>query len=301
MPDSSLVSILDASEGSKKFPKKSGINDKNLGVRSTNTYAPVIELLRFITPFGVGHFSQDDNSKRKPVYIPKWEEEVVWEQDVSHLLNVLDNSFIVGVWIDSWTKEGYLIDLSLHYSNRPNKRVKTKSLVNTISYVNGQSLPEFFAEESLNQSFSFDKPVKNVKLHYITTGHGGHSGGDEFSKRSNRIQIDDKLLLDFTPWRDDCASFRRFNPSAGVWLKKDSAAYIDFEAKKYKVKEIEERIASSDLSRANWCPGSKVDPIVIELGDMREGGHTIRIDIDAAKAEKNKYNHWLVSAYLTYD
>ena len=24
--------------------------------------------------------------------------------------------------------------------------------------------------------------MKNVKLHYITTGHGGHSGGDEFIK-----------------------------------------------------------------------------------------------------------------------
>ena len=299
--DPELISILDVSEGEKIFPKKSGIDGGNLGIRKTKGYEPVIELLRFITPFGVGHFSQDEDAHRKPVYIPKWEEKVEWERDISQLLQVVDNSFYIGVWIDSWTKEGYVLDLSLHYSNRPKKQVRIKSLINTVSYVDGQSLPEFFATNELDQHFSFDKPVKNVKLHYITSGHGGHSGGDEFSKRSNRLILNDELLLDFVPWRDDCASFRRFNPSSGVWLKKDSASYIDFEAQKYKVKQIEERIASSDLSRSNWCPGAAVDPIIVELGDMKAGDHKMRIEIDASPAEKDKYNHWLVSAYLTYE
>lgn len=301
LSDPNQISILDVSEGKKKFPINTGINEGNLGIQSSKNYSPVIELMRFITPFGVGHFSENDKGHRRPVYIPNWEKEIVWEQDISHLLEIVDNSFVIGVWIDSWTKEGYLIDLSLTYSNRPNKIVKTKSLINTVSYVDGQSLPEFFAEGPLEHKFHFDTPVKNVKLHYITTGHGGHSGGDEFSKRANRIRLDNKLLLDFTPWRSDCASFRRFNPSSGVWLKKDSAEYIDFQAHKYKVKEIEERIASSDLSRSNWCPGSKVAPVIVELGDMKEGDHRLSIDIDAARAEKNKYNHWLVSAYLTYE
>ena len=257
--------------------------------------------MRFITPFGVGHYSKEQNSHRKPVYIPEWEKEVVWETDISHLLKVVTNHFYIGVWIDSWTKEGYSIDLSLHYSNRPDKLVHVKTLINTVSYIEGQSLPAFFADSMLEQDFSFDKAVKNVKLHYITSGHGGHSGGDEFSKRSNRLKIDKRTVLDFVPWRDDCASFRRFNPSSGVWLKKDSASYIDFEAKKYRVKEIEERIASSDLSRSNWCPGSIVEPVIVELGDMNAGSHKLIIEIDASPAEKDKYNHWLVSAYLTYE
>ena len=109
------------------------------------------------------------------------------------------------------------------------------------------------------------------------------------------------MVLDIEPWRDDCASFRRFNPTSGVWLKKDSAAYIDFEARKYLVKEIEERIASSDISRSNWCPGSTVDPIVVELGDMEAGKHELKIGIGATKADNDKLNHWLVSAYLTYE
>ena len=299
--DPALISIIDVAEGNKEFPLASGIDGAFLGVRKTNDYEPVIELMRFITPFGVGHYSEEENAHRKPVYIPEWEKEVVWEADISHLLKVVTKHFYIGVWIDSWTKEGYNIDLSLHYSNRPDQLVHVKPLLNTVSYVKGQSLPEFFANGNLEQGFNFDKAVKNVKLFYITSGHGGHSGGDEFSKRSNRLTIDKRVVLDFVPWRDDCASFRRFNPSSGVWLKKDSASYIDFEAKKYRVKEIEERIASSDLSRSNWCPGSIVEPVIVRLGDMKAGDHKMTLEIDASAAEKNKYNHWLVSAYLTYE
>ena len=295
------ISIIDISKGEKSFPASSAVKERYVGVKAVDDYKPVIELLRFMTPFGVGHFSNDVDTHRKPVYIPKWEDKVVWERNISHLLELVDNTFYVGVWIDSWTPEGYKVDLSLSYSNRANKIVKVKPLVNTISYVDGQVLPDFFAETELVQGFSFDKKVKNVKLHYITTGHGGHSGGDEFIKIKNTLSINKNVVLDIEPWRDDCASFRRFNPTSGVWLRKDSAAYIDFEARKYLVKEIEERIASSDISRSNWCPGSAVDPIVVELGDMEAGVHELKIGIGATKADKDKLNHWLVSAYLTYE
>ena len=295
------ISIIDVSKGEKEFPTASTIEEKFKGVKATDNYKPVVELLRFMTPFGVGHYSNDKGKHRKPVYIPKWENEVVWENDISQLTSEVSNTFFVGVWIDSWTKEGYSVDLSLIYSNRPRKTVQVRSLVNTIPYVNGQSLPDFFANSALEQNFKLEKNVKKATLYYLTTGHGGHSGGDEFIKIKNSLRFNNKLVLDTIPWRDDCASFRRFNPTSGVWLKKDSASYIDFEAKAYKIKEIEERIASSDLSRSNWCPGSYVKPYVVELGDLNAGKHTIQISIPATAAYEDKLNHWLVSAYITYE
>ena len=60
-------------------------------------------------------------------------------------------------------------------------------------------------------------------------------------------------------------------------------------------------MASSDLSRSNWCPGSMVEPFIIHIGDLEPGSHQIEIAIDAAQAEKEKYNHWLVSAYLIFE
>jgi len=295
------ISIIDISKGEKEFPIASTIDEKFKGVKATDNYKPVVELLRFMTPFGVGHFSNDKGKHRKPVYIPTWENEVVWEHDISQLSSLVNSTFYIGIWIDSWTKEGYKVDLSLIYSNRPRKTVKVRSLINTISYVNGQSLPDFFANSTLEQSFELEKNVKKATLYYLTTGHGGHSGGDEFIRIKNSLRFNNKLVLDTVPWRDDCASFRRFNPTSGVWLKKDSASYIDFEAKAYKIKEIEERIASSDLSRSNWCPGSYVKPFIVELGDLKAGKHTIQISIPATAADDDKLNHWLVSAYITYE
>ncbi|MGK0252669.1 MAG: hypothetical protein ACI9OE_000113 [Mariniflexile sp.] len=295
------ISIIDVSKGVKEFPKASYIYEKFSGVLATENYEPVIELLRFMTPFGVGHYSNDEGKHRKPVYIPNWEKQVVWEQDISHLKKLITSTFYIGVWVDTWTKEGYEFDLDLIYSNRPRKTVKVQSLANTIPYVNGQSLPEFFANVPLEQTFEFPNNAKNVKLYYTTTGHGGHEGGDEFIKIKNSVFLDNKLVLDTIPWRDDCASFRRFNPTSGVWLKKDSASYIDFETKTYKVKEIEERIASSDLSRSNWCPGSHVKPFVVDLGSLKAGTHALKISIPATKANEEKLNHWLVSSYLTYE
>lgn len=99
-------------------------------------------------------------------------------------------------------------------------------------------------------------------------------------------------MKQFVPWRDDCASFRRFNPTSGVWTEKTT----------WKGEDIEERIASSDYSRSNWCPGSDVKPEIIELGTIEAGQHTFTFSIPEAQAiENDNINYWMVSAYLVYD
>jgi len=295
------LSILSITEKDGKFPEDSYVDGKYAGFVKGENYNPVVELMRFMTPFGVGHFSDNKVKYRRPVYIPNWEKQVVWENDITDLESLVTGTFYVGVWIDSWTAEGYDFDLELTYSNREQNKVSVLPIVNTVPYVGGQGIPDNFAHNALVKAISFEKDIKNVKLHYITTGHGGHSGGDEFIKIKNSVFVDNQLVLDTIPWRDDCASFRRFNPTSGVWLKKDSASYIDSKTHSYKVKEIEERIASSDLSRSNWCPGSFVKPMVVDLGNIKAGPHSIKIQIPATPVDGDKLNHWLVSAYITYE
>ena len=299
--DPKKLSILSITEKEAKFPKDSYIDDKYAGYVAGENYNPVVELMRFMTPFGVGHYSDNKVKNRRPVYIPTWEKQVVWEHDITDLESLVTGTFYIGVWIDSWTAEGYDFDLELIYSNRKQQKVTVLPLVNTIPYVGGQQIPDNFAHKELEKIFLLKKNIKNVKLHYITTGHGGHSGGDEFIKLKNSVYFDNKLVLDTIPWRDDCASFRRFNPTSGVWLKKDSVSYINSKTNKYDIKEIEERPASSDLSRSNWCPGSSVEPMVVKLNDLKAGSHVLRIKIPATPVDGDKLNHWLISAYLTYD
>lgn len=78
-------------------------------------------------------------------------------------------------------------------------------------------------------------------------------------------------------------------------------AYISRDGKR-EVKEIEEPLASSDLSRSNWCPGSDVTPEEINLQGIKSGNHMLTISIpESTPITDNKLNHWLVSAYLVWE
>ena len=119
-------------------------------------------------------------------------------------------------------------------------------------------------------------------------------------QKENILSVDGNVVYRFVPWRNDCASFRRFNPSTGVWLQKRTVAYISRNGRAEK--EIEEPLGSSDLSRSNWCPGSDVTPEIIPLGDLKAGNHTLTISIPEAQSSVgNELNHWLVSAYLVWE
>ena len=306
LPKESAVNLLSIAKGEKQFPAVDSTKyEKLIGIVSGEDYKPTIELMRFMTPFGVGFYNNDEiGQKRKPVYIDKWADCVTWMQDITDLYPTLEGEVYVGIYIDTWTEEGYLVSMDLNVKESkiaceamPERKVMP--LLNTVYYI-GQSYPDIFARRDVEVDFEMPKTAKNVRLKYIVTGHGGHSGGDEFVKRQNIISVDGQEVLNFIPWRDDCASFRRFNPGTGVWLIKRLSSYIG--RKGYEEKMVEEPLGSSDLSRSNWCPGSDVVPEEAELGDLQAGKHTLKVSIPKAEpVDGNKMNHWLVSAYLVWE
>ena len=306
LPKESAINLLSIAKGEKQFPAVDSTKyEKLIGIVSGEDYKPTIELMRFMTPFGVGFYNDHEiGQKRKPVYIDKWADCVTWMQDITDLYPTLEGEAYVGIYIDTWTEEGYLVSMDLNVKESkiaceamPERKVMP--LLNTVYYI-GQSYPDIFARRDVEVDFEMPKTAKNVRLKYIVTGHGGHSGGDEFVKRQNIISVDGQEVLNFIPWRDDCASFRRFNPGTGVWLIKRLSSYIG--RKGYEEKMVEEPLGSSDLSRSNWCPGSDVVPEEAELGDLQAGKHTLKVSIPKAEpVDGNKMNHWLVSAYLVWE
>lgn len=306
LPKESAVNLLSIAKGEKQFPAVDSTKyEKLVGIVPGEDYKPTIELMRFMTPFGVGFYNNDEiGQKRKPVYIDEWADCVTWIQDITDLYPTLEKEAYVGIYIDTWTTEGYLVSMDLDFKESqiscdamPSRKVMP--LMNTVYYI-GQSYPDIFARQDVEVDFDMPKDAKNVRLKYIVTGHGGHSGGDEFVKRQNIVSVDGQEVLNFIPWRDDCASFRRFNPGTGVWLIKRLAMYIG--DKGYTEKMVEEPLGSSDLSRSNWCPGSDVVPEEAELGDLKAGKHTLKVSIpEAEPVDGNKLNHWLVSAYLVWE
>ena len=308
LPKESVINLMNIAEGKRAFPAvDSAKYEKMIGIVPGKDYVPTLELMRFMTPFGVGYYSSDNDSlssKRRPVYIPKWEKSATWVQDITDLYPALEREAYVGIYIDTWTAEGYVASMELDVKESKitcdvMSERRVKPLMNTVYYI-GQTYPDIFSRKDVVMDFDMSKAAKNVRLKYIVTGHGGHSGGDEFVEKRNIVSVDGKEVLNFIPWRDDCASFRRFNPATGVWLIPRVAAYIG--DKGYTTKEIEEPLASSDLSRSNWCPGSDVMPEEAVIGDLPAGKHSFKVSIpEAQQVDGNKLNHWLVSAYLVWE
>lgn len=86
-----------------------------------------------------------------------------------------------------------------------------------------------------------------------------------------------------------------------MWNIKRMAPYIS-RSGEYQTEEIKESLASSDLSRSNWCPGSCIVPEVVALPDLTPGMHKITVSIPKAqRAVGDKLNHWLISAYVVCD
>lgn len=308
LPRKSAINLMTIAEGKNKFPAADSLKlEKLVGVVAGKDYLPTVELMRFMTPFGVGFYSSNNDtltSKRRPVYIPKWEKCVQWQLDITDLYPLLEDEAYVGVFIDTWTEQGYLASMELQFKESTiscdrMQRRQVMPLLNTVYYI-GQEYPDIFARKPITTDFVLPKGTRNVRLKYIVTGHGGHDGGDEFVQKENILSVDGKEVKRFIPWRDDCASFRRFNPATGVWLEKRVASYIGENG--YTEKEVEEPVGSSDFSRSNWCPGTDVVPEDVELGDLKAGSHTFTVDIPKAQPiNGNEMNHWLVSAYLVWD
>lgn len=244
-------------------------------------YQPLLELMRFFTPFGIKQYNDKVNIGIH------WQDSTLYKQDVTSLLPALRGKVLIGVCIGNYDKGGHKVSLTMEYY--PGEEVKKNQhpvngwvcpLFNTVNIMEmaGQSYGGLFRRDSLSVRFYVPEGVENVALHYITTGHGGWGGGDEFNQRENTLLLDDEVITRYTPWRCDCAIYRDYNPASGNFWN---------------------GISSSDLSRSGWCPGTISHPVFIPLSNLKNGWHVIKVAIPQGPNEGNSRSAWCVSGVLT--
>ena len=254
--------------------------NKYQGMIATPHYSPVVELIRFFTPFGVGHFND-----RVQIDGLEWQEEVYYKQEITDLKPFLQGDVLIGAFIGNYDGGGHLLSLDLKaypgdYVNQITpQRQWTLPLFNTCNVMEmaGQNYPHFFDTDTLSVAFEIPEGIKQLRLRYITTGHGGWGGGDEFNPKPNNIIIDDTIVYQYTPWREDCGRYREWNPVSGNFWN---------------------GLSSSDLSRSGWCPGTATQPTYIYLENLTPGIHTIKIAIPQGAAEGGSFSSWSVSGVL---
>ena len=257
---------------------ENGNGKKYQGVAATADYTPLLELMRFFTPFGVKHFNYLELKNKA------WQDSVFYRQEISLLQPKLSNKEVyIGMFIGNYDAGGHnaSLNITIHESEDNNPKGDfILPLFNTLNVMEmaGQEYATMFDnEKGLEMTFEVPQGYKNFKLSYTTTGHGGWENGDEFLQKKNTIFIDGKEVFGFTPWRTDCGSYRLSNPASG---------------------NFGSGLSSSDLSRSNWCPGTTTNPNLIDLGNLSPGKHTIRVSIPLGKPEGTSSSAWNVSGFL---
>jgi hypothetical protein len=280
IPTDKPISFLDGMRnGIKTLPIYNNGNGKEYqGVVAKENYNPLVELMRFFTPFGVKQYNTLQLKDKT------WAENVLYRQDVSDLRTMLSGKEVwIGINIGNYDKGGHKVSANITIHNEEETKSKPTQIVplfctNNIMEMAGQEYGTMFSsDKGLEVTFILDKPMKNAKLRYITTGHGGWENGDEFVPKKNTILLDRKEVFSFTPWRQDCGSYRLSNPASG---------------------NFPNGLSSSDYSRANWCPGTVTNPIFIDLGDLEAGNHTLQIIIPQGLPEGTSFSAWNVSGVL---
>ena len=265
--------------GAKELPVYTNGNGKNYqGVVRTENYSPLLEVLRFFTPFGVKQYNTIQLKDKT------WQESVPYRQDISDLRSVLDNQEVwVGINIGNYDKGGHKVSANITIHNEEDSKATALKVLplfdtNNVMEMAGQEYATMFnSDKGLEINFSLTTAMKNAKLRYITTGHGGWENGDEFVPKRNTIILNQKEVFSFTPWRQDCGSYRLYNPASG---------------------NFPNGLSSSDYSRSNWCPGTVTNPIYIDLGNLEPGKYTLQIKIPQGATEGTSFSSWNVSGVL---
>lgn len=252
------------------------------GMVRSKDFEPAIELMRFFTPFGVDHFNDRVQLKGKT-----WQDSTLYRQEITDFRDLISGQEVyIGAFIGNYDAHGHELSLELTFHpgwGEGEKETKVKPLFNTTSEMEmgGQGYPTMFnREKGLKVKFTLDEDTENVRLRYITTGHGGWGGGDEFNPKKNTIYLDGEEVYHFTPWREDCGSYRLYNPVSG---------------------NFQNGLSSSDLSRSNWCPATVTNPEFIDLGDLKAGDYTLEVDIPQGESEGSSFSYWNVSGVLIYE
>lgn len=280
IPTDKSISFLDGLQnGIKALPVYNNGNGKDYqGVVATQSYNPIVELMRFYTPFGVKQYNTLQLKDKT------WAESVLYRQDITDLSSLLSGKEIwIGINIGNYDKGGHKVSANITIHEEEATKTVAAEIIplfctNNIMEMAGQEYGTMFnSDKGLEVTFTLDKPIKNCKLRYITTGHGGWENGDEFIPKKNTIYLDGNTIFSFTPWRQDCGSYRLSNPASG---------------------NFNNGLSSSDYSRSNWCPGTVTNPTIIDLGNVEAGIHTLQVKIPQGAPEGSSFSSWNVSGVL---
>ena len=209
---------------------------------------PGIELVRAITPFG------------GPLHL---------EIDVTDVANALHGAHRLRVVIPTWSDASGQVtgadggwNVSARFDVVPGNAPREVLAVVPL-FDGNQTAPDPMPALPVQVPLG----TQSTRLEYRVTGHGGVAFGcgtapaEEFCSRMHSLFVDEALVADVVPWRDDCASL--------CTIAHQESAGGGFD---YCAENPCGAIQSVQASRANWCPGSVTPPLAWDFDALRSPG-----------------------------
>ena len=148
------------------------------------------------------------------------------------------------------------------------------------------------ADGPLEVPFTVPEGVREARLEYRATGHGGGDDpsprcigpAEEFCERTHILGADGFDLETFTPWREGC--------EAGCTLTQYEDPQNSFE---YCAENPTGLPQSVRASRANWCPGALTPAYELSVPRFTQAGeHSLYLEVQGLHPD----GVWRVSAHL---
>lgn len=256
----------------QSFPASCDAFDRNFEVAlfdPSKPEAPGLELVHAITPFG------------GPLHI---------ELDVTDVFQTIRGKRRVEVTIPTYSDAAGKVTgsnggwtVSARFEVTPGPAPRKVLAVVPLVYT---SLTKGGVEQPY--AFSLPEGTAYTRLEYLASGHGGGRGelivcigpADEFCERKHTLRADDAVVLKEKPlWRQDCDKLCTVTAGGPFksYCKENPCGAPE----------------SVRAPRANWCPGSTTNPIVLEPEAFaKPGDHTLGVTVDTI-AEGGS---WRVSA-----
>ncbi len=243
----------------QNWPAECDAFDRNFELALVDALAPLespgLELVRAITPFG------------GPLHLEEDVTDAVLKMPAARDLAVTIPSYSDAEGKVSGSHGGWYVTAKLVLTpGAPKLALATTSLF----------YGDVKTSDAVPLSFEVPAGAQRTVLEYRVTGHGGASDpssacigpAEEFCKRAHHVRVDGASAGDFTPWRADCKAL------CTVTKNTDGAG-----PSSYCAENPCGATSSVRAPRANWCPGSKTDPIVITQA-LAPGAHTASFAID---------------------
>jgi len=213
------------------------------------------------------------------------------EEDVTHLAPLLRGERTFHAWIDTWVSPAWLVDFELTF--RPAEADSVPEWMapwldeaprRAPDWATGVLYAEQVTREDLDagdlvRELVVPEGTRRTELRVLSSGHcTDGSGADEFVSKDHVITVDGKEVHRYRPWRTDCRAFRDRNPYCRRWF---------------------DGSWSADYDRSGWCPGDRVEPLVLDLTEhLPPGRHELGFRVvDIRPRRGDHYGYWRLSAH----